>query len=216
MKCIRITQDNDDAIKELCADVPCIVCKEGPDNEKNCRKVHYHLMLDSDLSDNGLRKQIYKYFNVPKEDHGQKTCAFTQVKCVEGLTRYICKGLENTKPEIILNTLEINVDKYYGDFWDIFQTYKDKGDRDRKEAKSRTQEFMDYFDDNYNKDNRAYGVRLTLPKVCDIMVDWYKTNNYLLPTKWQGTQLVRTCYVRYSEEKEVSVNMRRFYDAEEW
>lgn len=212
MKLIRITADNDDAIRELCDGVPSYVCKEGPDNEKNCRKVHYHLMLDTDMTDNGLRKQIYKYFNVKDEDKGQKTCAFTTVKEEEGCKRYLSKGQENVKPEIIVNTLEVNVDQYYEAYWDIFSSLKKEGARIRKENKSKTLEFLDYFDTVYTgEDNVKSRKTLDMAEVCDVMCEWYRVNEYTLPTKWQGQQLVMTAYNRYSDEKKKARNLRNFY-----
>lgn len=201
MKFIRITQDNDQAIEELCQDVPAIVCKEGPDAEKNCRKVHYHLLMDSDLSDNGIRKQIYKYFNIADEDKGQKTCAFTKVKDKEGALRYVCKGLSNIKPEIVLNTMEIDVDLYYNAFWDIFTSLKESGAKEREATKSRTQEFMDYFDNGYcGPDRVRFRKQLGTVEICNIMCHWFKNNKYKLPPKWSGQQIVMSCYNLYSEQ----------------
>lgn len=215
-KFIRITADNDEAIQQLCEDIPSYVCKEGPDNEKHCRKTHYHLLMQNDLTDNGLRKRIYNYFNVPSTDRGQQFCAFTQVKDEEGVKRYISKGLENVKPEIILNSLEVNVDKYYNDYWSTFTSLKQTRANEKEISKSRTQEFIDYFDSNYNTATKHTRATLTLGKVCDLMVAYYRDKDYLMPTKWQGSQLVRTLYVKYSTNENVKVNMRRFYDAEEW
>lgn len=212
MKFIRITADDDQAVQELVQDQQALVCKEGPDSEKNCRKTHYHMLLDSDLSDNGLRKQIYKYFKVSEEDKGQKTCAFTQVKDVEGCKRYICKGLENVKPEIIVNTMMINVDRYYHDYWDIFSSLKKQGQAEAKAAKSRTIEFYDYFDSNYTGEaNRLSRQKLSQAKVCNIMCRWFQEQGYTMPTKWQGQQIVITCYARYSEQSVKEDNLLKYY-----
>lgn len=212
MKLLRITADNDQAINEFTRDVPSYVCKEGPDNEKNCRKIHYHLIMDSDLTDNGLRKQIYKYFQVKDEDKGQKFCAFTTISDLEGAKRYLSKGLENVKPEIIVNTMDIKVDDYYNAYWDIYSSLKDQGDKERKAAKSRTIEFFEFFDDKFTgASNTMSRYGLTPAKVCSLMIMWYTEKGYVMPTRWQGQQLVITCYARYSEATNKDSRLRDYY-----
>jgi len=201
MKWLRITQDNDDAVREFCEAIPSLVCKEGPDNEKHCRKIHYHLLMDTDLTDNGLRKQIYKYFQISDEDRGQKTCAFTTITDIEGVKRYVCKGLQNVHPEITINTMEIDIDIYYNAFWDIFASTKERGAKERAEKKTRTQEFMDYFDTHYSgEDTAKYRRSLGTQHICSLMCEWFKRNGYKLPTKWAGQQLVMTCYNLYTAQ----------------
>jgi len=76
---IRITANSDSDLLLFAEQYPGIWCKEGPDLEKFCQKDHYHGLIESSLTANGLRKQIYNFFNIPKEKRGNPSVAFSTI-----------------------------------------------------------------------------------------------------------------------------------------
>ena len=91
---IRITADNDEALTEFASQYKGVWCKEAPDLEKHCNRIHYHGYILTELTNNGLRKQIYNTFEIEKSKRGNQTLAFSKITDKEGYFRYICKGTE--------------------------------------------------------------------------------------------------------------------------
>jgi hypothetical protein len=213
MKFIRITIDNIDALRKFCGEVPAYACLEGPDDE--CKKDHYHVLLDTDITDNGVRKQIYKHFDVSKENRGQKSCVFTKITDVEGVKRYISKGVKQVMipqppPRIVINTMNLDVEIYHNAFFVVNASLiKDKKDKKATSA-SRTKEFNDYFVDNHITMREGHR-RLTSRDICAIMLRYYREKKYPLPPRWHGTSMVMTLYSNYSEDPQKEKCLINYY-----
>lgn len=223
---IRITSDNDEALIQFASQYPSIWCKEEPDLEKYCNRTHYHGYVQSELTNEGLKKQIYKYFQIPKEDQGNKTLAFTKIiedtthkkykGGLEGYLRYICKGQENTYPNIVFNNLNYNTDEYYDAYWKINADYREEV-KNRKEAKrTNKQNFKDWFIDNYiNRDkdigNRFNSMKLTQKNICLMMYEYYKEQEWELPSRTQGEVIIKDLYFRFSPEFTDTEELLRHY-----
>lgn len=217
---IRITADNDIALGEFLSQYPALACKEGPDEEKHCRKDHYHIYLQSKLTNEGLKKQIYKLFEIEKENQGNQTLAFSRIITdeshknykggLDGYIRYICKGKEKTYPNIVFNSLNYNTDDYHERYWDINYQYKQEAKEKREAKRTNKQNFKDWFiatHINHDKDVGKRNVPLTQKNICLMMYNFYKENDWELPSPSQGEIIINDLYFRYSpnytDEKEI-------------
>ncbi len=132
---IRITANNDNLLKLFTEQYKGLWCKEGGDLEKHCAKTHYHGLVETKLTPNGLRKQIYNIFETPKEKRGQGFCAFSKITDAEGFERYLCKGTEKTYPEIIQNNFDIDTNERYDQYWDIYHGLQEQAKEKREKNK---------------------------------------------------------------------------------
>lgn len=236
---IRITADNDDALRAFTEPYRSIWCKEEPDLEKHCNRTHYHGLVYSSLSNNGLRKQIYNHFDVSKENQGNKTLAFSKITDLEGYLRYICKGTQKTYPNIVSNSFlgdEWGVhhswllDKdpsdgeppdrffpsqiyYYDKYWATHQELQDKLKNHKAEKRTAKQNFKDYFINDilptYNQQGRP---KLNEDWICILMYHWYKKHDKELPSKSQGQIICNDLYLRYTApDANVELKVLQYY-----
>lgn len=236
-KAIRITADNDEALLQFTSTYRGIWCKEEPDLEKHCNKIHYHGLIDTSLSDNGLRKQIYNFFETPKNLRGNPTCGFTKVTDREGALRYICKGTSKTYPNIVYNTYlgdEIGVhhswmesdgsyldeglpffptvDYYYTKFWEINKQLHADVKKRREEKKTAKQNFKDYFVNDVIPEYSKNYSKLGVSHICLLMFRWYKEHDKELPSKTQGQIIVNDLYLRYiCPEGNIEEELLKYY-----
>jgi len=196
---IRITADNDESLTEFASQYPGLWCKEQPDLEKNCNRTHYHGYIQTKLTNNGLRKQIYNIFNIEKSKQGNTTLAFSKITDKEGYLRYICKGTEKTYPDIVHNDKDYDTNYYYNQYWKTNQEINEKLKTQRNLKKTTKANFKDYFLTEvlpgYDDKSKA---KLTQHQICMLMYNYYKENEKELPSKMQGQIIVNDLYLRYT------------------
>lgn len=215
-KCIRITADNDEALTEMFKDTQVIACKEEPDLEKNCNRTHYHILVLSEMTDNGLRKRMYNVFDIPNESkfRGNTFVAFSKITDLDGMLRYICKGTTKTYPNIILNTYNIDDRQKYDEYWNIYAQLKEEVKARQEVKKTGRQKFKDWFNNHVHNTLSDFSRnRLKLRDVCDLMVHFYDTNDLEFPSKFQGEQMINNVYAKYIlDDKEKLRFMRSYYN----
>lgn len=195
---IRITADADDLLLEFTRQYIGLWCKEGGDLEKYCTKPHYHGIVDTTLTPNGLRKQIYNIFDVPKDKRGQRFCAFTKIKDEEGFQRYICKGTENTLPLILQNNFDIDINDRYTQYWDINSQFKAEAEARKTAKKTNKANFKDWFINNYLTEiNDCTRRRLSKRNIALKMYEYYVENEWELPSPSQGEIIINDLYLRF-------------------
>ena len=200
---IRITCDNDESLIEFAAPYHGIWCKEGGDLEKNCAKSHYHGLIHTSLTDNGLRKRLYNIFQTPADKKGQQTVAFSKITDAKGgeagMIRYICKGTEKTLPLILQNNFSIDTTEQYDAYWDIYRGLQQEGKEKREKKQTNKANFKDYFVNTFISDNQDIGhTRLTPIKIAKVLFDYYKKNEWEMPSPTQGQTIINDLYLRYS------------------
>ena len=213
---IRITSDNDEALRLFAKQYIGIWCKEEADLEKHCNSTHYHGYIKTKLTKEGIKKQIYNYFQTPNEDRGNKTLAFTKVKEIEGCFRYICKGTEKTYANIVYNDIlgpntrgahNINVNDetiypddnhYYDTFWDVNKKLHQEVKERRDLKKTAKANFKDYFINEVLPTYDNNKCKLTQNTICHYMYDYYVEHDKELPSKMQGQIIVNDLYLRYT------------------
>ncbi len=201
---VRITADSDDLLLEFARPYNGLWCKEGGDLEKYCSKPHYHGLIETDLTPNGLRKQIYNIFNVPQDKRGQRFCAFTKIKDEEGFQRYICKGTENTLPLILQNNFDIDINDRYEQFWDINAQFRREAEEKKLKKQTNKANFKDWFINNYITEvNDCTRFRMSKRHIALKMYEFYKENEWELPSPSQGEIIINDLYLRFCcpEEK---------------
>lgn len=216
---IRITADNDEALTEFAKQYKGIWCKEEPDLEKNCNRTHYHGYIQTELTNNGLRKQIYNIFETPKENRGNRTVAFSKVTDVDGYIRYVSKGTPKTYPNIVYNDTEYDPQQYYDEYWKTNQEIQDKIKAERNLKKTAKQNFKDYFiNEILPKYPNSYSkAKLTQYQICFLMYTWYKENDKELPSKSQGQIIVNDLFLRYTcPQEKVEDQVLLIYGFKEW
>lgn len=219
---IRITADCDEYLLEFAQQYPGLWCKEGPDLEKFCQKDHYHGVIHTSLTDNGLRKQIYNIFQTPVEYRGQRHVAFSKITDEkggeDGFIRYICKGTEKLNPLILYNSFNIDIQEKYDAYWDIFQDLKQKGKEQREKKLTNKANFKEYFikthvsgkkeSDQYSTEyyreplDNPIKLRLTKEKIAMLMYEFYTQNEWELPSPSQGEITIMDLYLRYCHLKD--------------
>jgi len=217
---IRITANNDNLLKLFTEHHVGLWCKEGGDLEKHCFKPHYHGIIETTLTPNGLRKQIYNTFETPKDKRGQGFCAFSKITDEEGFQRYICKGTEKTYPEILQNNFGIDINERYDQYWDVYHGLKREAKEKREKKQTNKANFKDYFISNFvPKDttgsDRIGKCRLSKTKIAMIMYDFYTIRDWELPSPSQGEITIMDLYLRYSylkEKKKEICEYWRVYD----
>lgn len=209
---IRITADADENLLIFAQQYPGIWCKEGPDLEKFCQKSHYHGVIHSTLTDNGLRKQIYNIFDVPLDKRGQKFVAFSKITeekgGEEGFIRYICKGTDKINPFILHNSFNIDITQQYERYWSIYAGLKQEAKEKREKKQTNKANFKDYFVNNFVL-NRATDFTLKPTHIAKIMFDYYLENEWEMPSPTQGQVIINDLYLRYSGQPETV--LRRHY-----
>lgn len=221
---IRITADNDTALGEFLSQYPALACKEGPDMEKHCRKDHYHIYLQSKLTNEGLKKQIYKLFETPDCEKGNQFLAFSRIITdeehknykggLDGYLRYICKGKEKTYPNIVFNSLDYNTDDYYERYWEINYQYKEDAKTKREAKRTNKQNFKDWFISNHVNSSQDIGkhtMSLTKKNICIMMYNFYKDNEWELPSPSQGEIIVNDLYFRFSDNHDLEKEILNYY-----
>lgn len=214
---IRITADNDEALKQFATQYQSIWCKEEPDLEKHCNRTHYHGYLLTDLTNNGLRKQIYNYFDIPKEKRGNTSLAFSAINDdrggKDGMLRYICKGTAKTYPNIVYDSFPLDTNELYQAYWSANQDLKEKLEAQRNLKKTTKANFKDYIISYVESLKNNYGkAKMTREQLCITMVEWYKKNGYELPSRSQGQIIVNDVYIRYScSEEQYKDVIYRYY-----
>ncbi len=214
---IRITADNDTNLKHFAQNHVGLWCKEGGDLEKYCAKPHYHGLVETTMTTNGLRKQIYNTFEVPQDKRGQQFCAFSKITDEEGFQRYLCKGTEKTYPLILQNNFEIDINERYDQYWDVYQGLKKDAKEKREKKKTNKACFKDYFIANFvpihpnagfaKKDengNLPLGkCRLNKRKIAMIMYVFYEEREWELPSPSQGEITIMDLYLRYAQTRNI-------------
>lgn len=214
---IRITADNDLALTSFAEQWPTSVwCKEEPDLEKHCNRIHYHGYITSSYSNNGLRKQIYNYFEIPKEKQGNQTLAFTKIDEKEGYFRYINKGTSKTYPNIVYDNIDLDMEHYYTEYWKTNQEIMDKLKEKKNLKKTAKQNFKDYFiNEVLPTKNRVGKAQLKIKQICMLMYHWYKDNDKELPSKSQGQIILNDLYLRYTaQDDKVEFKVLEYYGLE--
>lgn len=205
---IRITADNDNLLKLFTESYVGLWCKEGGDLEKYCAKTHYHGIIETTLTPNGLRKQIYNIFEVPKDKRGQGFCAFSKITDEEGFQRYICKGTDKTYPEILQNNFDININERYDQYWDVYQGLKNDAKEKRDKKKTNKANFKDYFIANFvpkgtDGPDSIGKCRLNKRKIAMIMYEFYEEREWELPSPSQGEITIMDLYLRYAQTRNI-------------
>lgn len=215
---VRITADNDEALKEFAKQYKSVWCKESADLEKNCNRTHYHGYLLTNLTNNGLRKQIYNVFQTPKDKQGNTTLAFTKVTDKDGYFNYICKGTEKTYPYIVYDGIQIDTDHHYSEYWKTNKEILDAIQEKRNLKKTAKQNFKDYFINEILPNRDAIGkAKLSQTQICIIMYRWYKSMDKELPSKSQGQIIVNDLYLRYTcKEEKLEDEILIYYGFKEW
>jgi len=203
---VRITADNDDALLEIASRYTGIWCKESADNEKHCTKPHYHGMIEMDITVEGLRKQIYNAFSVPKENQGNKTVAFSKVTDAPGFERYICKGTNKTLPVILYNNTDCKPEITYDEYWDVNKELKKSIEEKRAEKGTHKEQFKVYFKEKHVKENQSkYRCRLTKKDLVKIMYYFYLEKGWEMPSSTQGETVIYDLWLRYCGQEEDAV-----------
>lgn len=225
---IRITADSDENLLEFAKQYPGIWCKEGPDLEKFCQKSHYHGIIHTTLTDNGLRKQIYNVFQTPVDNRGQRFVAFSKITDdkggEDGFVRYICKGTEKLNPLILYNSFNYNIEEKYDAFWDIYSDLKQKGKEKREKKLTNKANFKEYFINKYvgtkgeeyiqNPDKverNPIKIRLSKEKIAMLMYEFYLQNEWELPSPSQGEITIMDLYLRYCHLKDVKKEILEYW-----
>lgn len=200
---IRITADSDEMLLEFASQYEGIWCKEGADLEKFCQKTHYHGLIHTSLTDNGLRKQIYNIFQTPDDKRGQRFVAFSKITDKkggeDGFTRYICKGTEKMLPLILRNSFDIDTTEHYDRYWDIYSDLKQQVKEQREKKQTNKANFKDYFVNNFVSSTEDVGRRRLTPiAIAQILFDYYKLKEWEMPSPTQGQTIINDLYLRYS------------------
>jgi len=200
---IRITADNDELLLEFATQYPGIWCKEGPDLEKYCQKDHYHGLIHTSLTDNGLRKQIYNIFQTPVDKRGQRFVAFSKITDAKGgeagMTRYICKGTEKLNPLILQDSFNHNITEQYDQYWDINRELKQEAKDKREKKQTNKANFKDYFVNTHVSSSEDVGRRRLTPiTIAKILFEYYKLKEWEMPSPTQGQTIINDLYLRYS------------------
>ena len=207
-KCFRVTMDDDAAMKRIVRGTSALVSKEAPDKEEQA--THYHILVYTPLQVQALRQRVYVALgDVP--NRGRK-CAFTKrAEDLTGYKRYICKGEDgDDMPNIVVNTLGENVEELHNAYWRENARIEQGKRKERGAAKSRMQEFHDYFD-KFMADLQArdweYVPRdpleqpcsetLTLESCALHCVRWYISNGYKIPSRFQMQSMVTATYAKH-------------------
>lgn len=123
---VRITSKIDNFMEmygSVFKDGKCLIVREkgGTDDQ------HYHAYV-SGINYNTLCGRLKRYFV------GNKQYSCRKVRNQEMQQRYLCKGTEIHKPDVVLNTLGVNVEEGYKRFWSDRAEYVAKAKDKAKSA----------------------------------------------------------------------------------
>lgn len=165
----RITTDDDAMIEKIFKDKKVLICKEKADSEANCGKIHYHGILYDEVVRVTLRNWIINnanddYWDViqlpppaepVRKPMGNKYMAITTINedkgGLEGMERYVCKGLRGIAPEIILNTQGVDTTQRNNEYWSLNASYNS-----RSKGQSYKKLFIETFQELYHTPKYDY------------------------------------------------------------
>lgn len=175
----RVTLDNDEKLRSIAKNGKFLIVKEGADYENNCKKDHYHGICYEEVTRQTLRNWIIKeietdYYETKwdgvefvidkKRSKGNKMFAINTINDPEGFERYVCKGLKDMPPNIIVNSAEVDTTARYGAYWRVNESLSRKVKREK--SQSYKELFKSYVNNKYscNDDTR---VRVTLSNLIE-------------------------------------------------
>lgn len=121
-------------------------------------KVHYHLFVTGVMKPT-FDTRLKKYYNGNGQYSNKKVVNY------ELQLRYLCKGLVNSKPDVIVNTLDVDVDSEYQRFWSDRKSYEESVVKRKKSSKS----FIDsVFDDVVNSDLKQVSREYIMTVILDV------------------------------------------------
>lgn len=151
--------------------------KEGTDNQ------HYHAYVTG-LKKATLDTRIKKHFS------GNKLYSCKIVQNAEIQKRYLLKGTEVTKPQVILNTLDVNVEEGWQRFWSDRSNYLIEK-KEKKEKGSLVDVVCQRLLEQEGVSQR-YSVRNIFNEICVYCRD----NNKLIPGDHLMIQYIETIKMR--------------------
>jgi len=95
---------------------------------------HIHCILTPLKTISTFRQQFLKNFVMCK---GNKCYSLEEVKDIEHMKAYVCKGQKKTPPEVIFSSDKIDVDFYYNKYWEVNAELLTKVN-ERKDKKNKT------------------------------------------------------------------------------
>lgn len=174
---LRITMDDDDAIRGFFKDYDTLACKEGPDTE--VPNEHYHLIIKTDIKIPALRIRIRNHFGFK----GNKDYSIKQPKDEEEqdkAIRYTCKGTKTKEACVVLNNINYDTDEFRRRYWEVNKNAKSSKGKPKEECISF---LIDYF-------NNTRKGPVSEEDICDVMLQWYNENGYQNPHRTVGQSII--------------------------
>lgn len=175
---VRITTDNDVCMyASIFKGYKSLIAQEYKDNSTQSGK-HYHALV-LDVRKATLESRLKKFF----KGNQQYSCVIA--KDNSEVIRYICKGTVDTKPVIVQNDLDVDIDLSYSEYWRINKSLGSK-----KERKSKRDSFIDKVTERYEK-IREDPDNISLYQIFECIFQQCKDDDKLIP----GDQLC----IQYAE-----------------
>lgn len=168
---------------------------------KGTPEQHYHAYVVGIKFDT-LRSRLKKYFS------GNKQYSCERVKNSVNQKRYVCKGTEFEKPDIICNTLGVDVEECYRMFWSDRRDYEV---REKKRSKSQ-KEFKRLLYERVlqTKGDMEQFQYLSIPNIINCCIDLCKENDKLPPGDYLMIQYIE--YVKMMDGDKLNDKIYRIID----